>query len=142
MYICTKCGKHFKPHVRKPYRGMMFLECSHCKGEEKMSYLHCHDCDWEQDDFYYENGYNPAGYLKSWNNFLCGKDSDRIDDQFSTDSNFVRENGPITTREGIAREYEKFAERIRNMKWITWEQWQAEPNKVCPGCGSRNLDID
>ena len=107
-----------------------------------MSYLHCHECDWEQDDFYDENGYNPAGYLKSWNNFLCGKDSDRIDDQFSTDSEFVRENGPITTREVIAREYEKFAKRIRNMKWITWEQWQSEPNNVCPGCGLRNLDID
>lgn len=107
-----------------------------------MAFLHCHNCDWEQDDFYDEKGYNPAEYLKSWNNFLCGKDVNRIDDQFSADSEFIYENGLITTREVIAREYEKFARRIRNMTWITWEQWKAESNKICPVCGSHNLDID
>lgn len=104
-----------------------------------MAFLHCHNCDWEQDDFYSETAYNPAKYLLGWNKYLCGN---KIDEQFSDDADYLRRNGPISTREVIARQYEKFAKRIREMKWITWEQWNQEPNKVCPKCGSDNLDID
>lgn len=76
-----------------------------------MAFIHCHACGWSQDDFYDEN-YNPAKYLMTWNN--------EIDKQFSMDSEFLRENGPITTREVLAREYEEFARRIRSMKWLTY----------------------
>jgi hypothetical protein len=107
----------------------------------KMSYVHCHNCDWSQDDFYHE-GYNPAKYLMSWNDFLFGKRHDRIDKQFSDDSNFVKENGPITAREVLARQYEEFAGRIRTMRWITHEDFINDPNKVCPKCKSDDLDID
>ena len=108
-----------------------------------MAYVHCHtkNCGWSQDDFYHED-YNPAKYLESWNNYLFGKDSHRLDKQFSDDAQFLKENGPITTREVLAREYEKFAKHIRTMKWVTWDQFRADPNKICPKCGSENLDID
>ena len=107
-----------------------------------MAYLHCHSCDWQQDDFYSPEGYNPARYLLSWNDVLCGDKRSRLNEQFSDDAEFVRENGPITTREVVAREYEKFARRIRSMKWVTYEDFKADPNKVCPECGSDDLDID
>ena len=105
-----------------------------------MSFLHCHSCLWEQDDFYSVDGYNPAKYLKSWMKQLC---SDDIDRQFTDDSEFLKQNGPISTREVIAQEFEKFAKRIRNMKWITYEQWEKDrKTAICPNCGSRNFDID
>lgn len=105
-------------------------------------YLHCHTkgCEWEQDDFYSVDGYNPAEYLQSWMKELCG---DKVDEQFSTDIQFVKDFGPISTREVIARQFEKFAKRIRNMPWITWEQWEEDrETAVCPKCGKRNFDID
>ena len=106
-----------------------------------MSYLHCHSCSWEQDDFYDES-YNPAQYLMGWNESLFGDKKDKLDQLFTDDSQFLAENGPITTREVLAREYEKFARRIRTMKWVTYEEFKAEPHKVCPKCGSKDLDID
>lgn len=108
-----------------------------------MAYLHCHSCGWSQDDFYEMNGYNPAKYLSSWNEYLCGNDADKIDQVFSNDAQWLREEGPITTREVLARQYEKYAKRIRNMKWVTWEQWERDKDiAVCPNCGERNFDID
>ena len=105
-----------------------------------MAYLHCHSCDWEQDDFYSVDGYNPADYLKSWMEMLC---SEGVDDQFSNDSEFLKENGPISKREVIAREFEKFAIRIRNMNWVTYELWEKNKKEaVCPKCGESNFDID
>jgi len=105
-----------------------------------MAYVHCHLCGWSQDDFYSPDGYNPIKVLKDWNDALFGP---KLDKQFTDDSTFVRENGSITTREVIAREYEKMASRIRNMKWVTWEEYKQDPNKVCPKCQSANhLDID
>ena len=105
-----------------------------------MAYLHCHSCGWEQDDFYSPEGYNPASSLKSWMDGLC---SEKIDKPFTNCSEFIHENGNISMREVIAREFEKYAARIRNMKWITWEQWQKEREvAVCPNCGAQNLDID
>lgn len=103
-------------------------------------YLHCHSCDWSQDDFYSEDGYNPAQYLATWNEALCGE---KVDQQFTDDSEFLKENGPISTREVIAREYEGFAKRIRAMKWVTYAQWLREKDTaVCPKCGARDFDID
>ena len=107
-----------------------------------MAGLHCHSCDWSQDDFYSIDRYNPAKHLLWWNEQLCGEKQDEIDKQFTEDAQFLQDNGPITTREVIARLYEKFARRIREMAWITYEQWEKEPNKVCPKCGSSELDID
>ena len=104
-----------------------------------MAYLHCHSCDWAQDDFYSKTGYNPAKYLLTWNDLLCG---DELDKQFTDYAEFIKENGNITTREVIAREYESFAKRIREMKWVTYESFQNDPNKLCPNCGSKDLDID
>lgn len=110
-----------------------------------MAYLHCHNCGWSQDDFYDEN-YNPAKYLLSWNNYLFGKDKHRLDEPFTDDSQFIEENGNITCREVLAREYEKFAKTIRNMKWVSFEDFKKDCENgvaVCPKCGRKDeFDID
>jgi hypothetical protein len=30
-----------------------------------MAFLHCHNCDWSQDDFWEPNGYNPLAGLEN-----------------------------------------------------------------------------
>lgn len=108
-----------------------------------MAYIHCHSCDWSQDDFYHEDGYNPARYLLSWMSYLCGSKKDRLDDQFSDDAEFVREHGDVTTREVIATNFENFANRIRTMTWVTYEEWEKDPDRwICPKCKNKDLDID
>ncbi len=107
-----------------------------------MAYVHCHSCKWSQDDFYHINGYNPSLYLENWNRYIAGDKVNDIDKQFTTDPEFLKENGPISTRELIAKEYEKYANNIREMKWFIYEQYKNEPNKICPKCGSKNLDVD
>jgi hypothetical protein len=104
-------------------------------------YVHCHNCKWQQDDFYSIDGYNPANFLKSFNEVLCGKNIDVVQKCHE----FVN-NTPIhpelTQRENIARWYEYFANNIRNMKWITVDAFYNDSNKSCPECGSDELDMD
>lgn len=110
-----------------------------------MSYLHCHKCGWSQDDFYHK-GYNPAESLMDWNDVLFGNERHKLDKRFTTDSNFIKENGDITYREVIARDFEKFAKRIRNMKWTSYDDFKKDYDEgiaKCPKCGSsKDFDID
>ena len=110
-----------------------------------MAYLHCHKCGWSQDDFY-DTSYNPAKYLMDWNEYLFGNKHHKLDTPFTDDSEFIKENGNITTREVLAREYEKFAKRIRNMMWVTQEDFNRDYKAgiaKCPKCGCSNeFDID
>ncbi len=45
-------------------------------------------------------------------------------------------------REFITWEINRCINRIKTMKWRTHEEFKSDPNKVCPQCGSENLDID
>jgi hypothetical protein len=104
-------------------------------------FVHCHNCGWEQDDFYSINGYNPTSFLASLNEDLCGN---RLDDIVHCGEfvNGIPIRSDITKREWIARYYEQFARHIREMKWVTAERFYADPDKVCPKCGSDKLDLD
>lgn len=106
-----------------------------------MAYLHCHSCDWSQDDFY-DKGYNPAKYLLDWNEYLFGDKKDQLDKSFTDDAEFLRVNGNISTREVIAREYENYAKRIREMKWVSYEDFKNDKSARCPKCGADDFDID
>jgi len=107
-----------------------------------MAYLHCHKCRWSQDDSYGDD-YNPARYLASWNTYLYGSKKERLDQQFTTDIKFVRDNGALTIREVIARYYERFGEQ---MKWVTFADFRRDKDAGTarrPQCGSANdFDID
>jgi len=105
-----------------------------------MAFLHCHDCGWSQDDFW-DEGYNPIRSLLNWEKDLL--DPKRRDEQFTDDAGFLREHGPITTRELIARELERKAKVIRAMSVCTYEEWQKVRHEwACPECGGRQWDID
>lgn len=105
-------------------------------------YLHCHKCGWSQDDFW-NKSYNAIKVLLDWEEELL---SEKFHQIFPGDSNWIEKNGSITYQEVIARELEKHAKRIRNMKWQTYEDFQKDfHNKKakCPKCGSiEHFDID
>ena len=104
-----------------------------------MAFVYCSNCEWDQDDFYSENGYNPASYLQQWMKTLCSEDVDKV---FPGDSDWLEKNGAITNREVIALLFEQYAKKIRDMKWITFEQMMKEnPDRKCPKCGQA-LEID
>jgi len=103
-----------------------------------MAYLHCHGhgCDWEQDDFWTKDGYNPfrqdmIDYLKD----CLFKDSIQLD--------HCGEQRTLSGQELVARELERKARSIRGMKVKTTEDWKkVKDSWRCPDCGSKNWDID
>jgi hypothetical protein len=105
-----------------------------------MSYLHCHNCDFHQDDFWSKDGWNPIKYLEDWKKDLF---SPELDEPFTNDAGFIRRNGNITLREVIARSIERSANLIRNMKYRTEKEFKEKnPDRICPQCGKKELDID
>lgn len=104
-----------------------------------MAYLHCNNCDFSQDDFWSES-YNPMKSVLDWENNLLNQD---IEEPFSSDSWFNETYGNPSRREMLAREFEKQARRIRQMKYRTFEEYkQMNPERICPNCGEKQLDID
>ena len=104
-----------------------------------MAYLHCHNCDFSQDDFWDEH-YNPVDSLKEWKNSLF---EGSFDKPFTNCASFIKEHGNVSLREVIAQEFEKCAKIIRNMKYRTYEEFiEKNPEKICPKCGKKMLDID
>jgi len=104
-----------------------------------MAYLHCHACHWEQDDFWSE-GYNPMASMRDWEEDLLSAD---IENQFTSNSQFIKEHGNITMREVIAQEFERHARKVRNMAYRTEKEFREKnPKKKCPKCGKQELDID
>ncbi len=118
-----------------------------------MAYLHCHSCDWSQDDFY-TRGYNPL--TKIWNDikWTCKPSIIEFDDWIVLEAkthNLI----PIKifkARRGLAKvfswnwmliELERDIRSFIHTEWWTWDSWKKAKDKaVCPGCGDRNFDID
>jgi hypothetical protein len=113
-----------------------------------MSYLHCHNCDWSQDDFWSER-YSPF-HGDHWDYdirmfediALTGKlDRKLIDDKW--DMKGLELPDTTTYREFFALNMERKARVIRNMAAPTDADWQKiKPEFKCPKCGSGNWDID
>lgn len=94
-------------------------------------FLHCHDCGWEQDD-YWSKDYNPLKSLRDWEHDLL--------DFSCLDAPWLGEPGaPPSTREAIAQACERAARNIRGMVFLRPEDAK---EKCCPRCGSKNLDED
>ena len=119
-----------------------------------MAFVHCHNCDWEQDDFWYKSKDTKFGYLSisiGGMKELVELLEAAIDDPSkhmidNYDSNFFKErfgtNHEVDVREFVARMLENRANRIRGMHWMTEQDYRNDPNKRCPKCNSANLDID
>jgi len=97
-----------------------------------MSYLHCHSCNWSQDDFWSKDGYNPFRQdFIDWYKELLFKNTTKTD------------SGTLDTREFIACELEKKAKLIRDMNIKTYKEWESiKGDWICPKCASKNWDID
>ena len=123
-----------------------------------MAYLHCHDCDWSQDDFWdFSFGkygywgisrklmwrYNPIScflsYVFTKRGYWFPK---RIDhDDFTAKECGWKRRDPHSwwlAWRGLKRTVRKF----RTQEWWTHKAFEEEINKVCPKCNSTNLDID
>lgn len=84
-------------------------------------YVRCLDCDWEQDDFYSKNGYNPTKKIGDWvEMFFDGK----------------------VKKDIIVKALREYANDVENMKWMTYEEFKNDNNKTCPKCGSNNFRTD
>lgn len=103
-------------------------------------YVRCAKCGWEQDDFWSRYGYNPANFLVGLNDELFGNLDEVIRCGEYVKGKPIRPD--ITVRERIANFYEHFANQIREMKWVTVDDFYNDPNKVCPKCGSDDLITD
>ena len=100
-----------------------------------MAYLHCHSCDWSQDDFY-NKSYNLWTKIKSDFKWLWKPRILEFDDG---EVNF----SPRLSWNQLFREIIKDIKIYRKTKWKTREQWKVERDTaVCPDCGDRNFDID
>lgn len=103
-------------------------------------FVYCRKCGWSQDDFYSRDGYNPTKFLIGLNEDLFGDLDKIVHFEELVDGKPLYPD--ITVREWIARYYEEYAKRIREMKWVTADDFYNDPNKVCPKCGSDDLSTD
>lgn len=112
-----------------------------------MAYAHCHNCGWEQDDWWSEY-YTPLDYdrLKKLNESLMtavkepqqrmssGHDSKWLEEKFGV-------KHEIDVRALVATELERIARKIRGM--VFWTEKEFYANKKCPNCGStEHMDVD
>ena len=100
-------------------------------------YLHCHNCEWSQDDFW-DKGYNPLKYLLDWEQSLLNK----ADLPFPGE----KDTAGMTYAQVIAREMKQGADVVLSMKWHTHEDYlkaKEDGTLICPKCGStEHFDID
>ena len=88
-------------------------------------FLHCHNCLWEQDDFWSET-YNPI-YCLSHLKELLFQNLDEI---------YIQRDGyrpALTYREYIIKELESALSKVAGMKWKIYAEHNNDP---CPRCGS------
>ncbi|MFW5895531.1 MAG: hypothetical protein ACOCT9_02185 [archaeon] len=101
-----------------------------------MAFLHCHNCGWSQDDFWDED-YNPLSNLTGKNEKdLLNKDLDKVVYQNN-------QGKKITLRKHITNQLSKSINKINKMKYRTREEFEKKnPEKKCPRCHKKSLDID
>jgi hypothetical protein len=112
-----------------------------------MAYAHCHNCGWQQDDWWSEH-YTPLDYdeLKRFNEMLMeAVNNSHLRMSGEHDSKWLGERfgvrHEVDVRALVATELERIAQKIRNMYFWTEEDFYT--NKHCPNCGSHeHMDVD
>jgi len=90
----------------------------------KMAFLHCHHCNWNQDDFWGES-YWPFPSIEELKDHLLAEDLDAV---------WLPKDGPFpsqTHRQYIVKSLLNAAKRVWKMKFRTFEEWDGQP---CPQC--------
>lgn len=100
--------------------------------------LNCKKCGWSQDHFWTEH-YNPITVLEKVYKFSLLEAS--LDELILS---YTSESYVDTWREFIAKELERAATRIRNMRVRTRAELDqlGLDNVVCPDCGLRGLEVE
>lgn len=104
-------------------------------------FVRCTDCDWSQDDFW-DADYNPvtaaAGELPRFLEMLARPPADR--------RTVWREGRQVQVesayRDELASRFSELATRVLGMRWWTWAEYQADPDRACPICDSKELTVD
>ena len=112
-----------------------------------MAYAHCHNCGWQQDDWW-SKYYTPLDYeeLKKLNEQLMTAMEEPLQRMSAEhDSKWLEEQfgvkHQVDVRVLVAMELERVAAKIRGMFFWTEEEFYA--NKHCPNCDSReHMDVD
>ncbi len=118
-----------------------------------MAYLHCHSCDWSQDDFWSKR-YNPITKFWSdvkwlWKPRIIDLDHNIVDDLIKYTKVpilFKKRDGwqyKFFSWNWLVLEIVKEVKNFRTQKWWTWEAFMKEKDTaVCPSCGAQDFDID
>ncbi len=117
-----------------------------------MSYLHCHSCDWSQDDFWNKK-YNPL--TKIWDDIKWLWKPKIIKLDIYTMNELIKYTHVPIIRKKTRSDYKAFSwnwfilelvKEIRiffQQKWWTWKSWKKHKDiAFCPKCKKRNFDID
>lgn len=119
-----------------------------------MAYLHCHSCDWSQDDFW-SFSYNP--FTKFWSDIkwlirprILTLDGWIVNDLTKyTGVNVHRfrstQKGPVKvfSWQWLWLEIVKEIKLTRDQRWWTWKSWKRDrATAKCPKCGKVDFDID
>ena len=114
-----------------------------------MPFLHCHSCNWSQDDFWEKDGYNPFQqyFIDEIKNYLFEKDLITMDINVLKELNlpYILENGEckVEPKDLVLSELKRKIKQIENMQYHTYEDWKEScETAVCPKCGEKNWDID
>lgn len=117
-----------------------------------MAFVHCHNCDWGQDDFWSagKGGWLPFGtgsvehLVDELKKSLEKPPKDRfiVMDKWIAEERYGVSGREVPILTYLAVELELKAKVIRGMHWMTEKDFENDPDKKCPKCGSKNLDID
>ena len=119
-------------------------------------FVYCHDCEWQQDDFWSEDYYPMSNYDIFERVLLPAiRDKEKREIRMpSEEANMIGlpydedSRDPATGmilvdfRSMVGYELMKQAKKIMGQFWITFEDYQADINKRCPICNSSDLGID
>ena len=118
-----------------------------------MAYLHCHSCDWSQDDFWdwkwrwriwklRSLGYTPlALILEDIREYAKPRYIHYKISWFTNGHGF--QSFKIHSWHMLILMIKHDFEQIITMKWWTWKSWQKHKmHATCPSCGARDFDID
>lgn len=113
-----------------------------------MAYAHCHNCGWQQDDWW-SNSYKPIDTqrLEEFNNKLLDAAEDPSKRMSSKhDSVWLEERfgvkNEVDIRALVATELERIAAKIRTMHFWSEEEY-INMQLPCPRCGStEHMDVD
>lgn len=107
-----------------------------------MAYLHCHNCDFCQDDYWSEDGWNPVKSFESDRGTLLNEDLDEV---VQMDPQWLRDNKveKVTRRDLVIFHLRQIIACVEGMVYRTHDELRARnPEMRCPRCGERALDVD